>query len=456
MKIKYFLLGKKNCYLLILALILAVCSCEIDKPDTPEEGNKIKVTDPIVLDSSYRSATIKTYIYCSEDQEISQVGHIWSTDPRANIALIVDTRANEGKYDHNEDGSFTSELFDLSPGTKYYVWAYAHFGNTTVYSPPTEFSTIGIVAPSVSIDYSNLTDRSVTISCEVLEDGGDVITLTGICWSRNPNPTSSSPHIEQTGNSTTFTNTINGLDPNTNYYIRAYARNSAGKFGYSTSSTILTHKLTDIDNNEYNTVRIGTQVWMAENLKTTKYSERTNLEDGTGNSDIWGDYSTEYYFAYEDNSTNASTYGYLYTWAAAMHNQPSSNSIPSGIQGVCPDGWHLPSDAEWDILINFLGGADVAGVKMREAGPAHWGNDNTGTNTSGFTALPAGIRNPNDGDGNLWFGLGIQTHFMTSTESSTDSDHVIQKAIWGSTASDLSTNDWFLKNHAYSVRCVMD
>ena len=106
----------------------------------------------------------------------------------------------------------------------------------------------------------------------------------------------------------------------------------------------------DYDGNIYTTIKIGDQIWMAENLKTTRYSDGNSLVNGTGAGNITGNYTTKYWFVYEDNSANKDTYGLLYTWAAAMNGSASSDKSPSGIQGVCPIGWHLPSDTEWKSL----------------------------------------------------------------------------------------------------------
>ncbi|MFB6342480.1 FISUMP domain-containing protein [Saccharicrinis sp. FJH62] len=142
----------------------------------------------------------------------------------------------------------------------------------------------------------------------------------------------------------------------------------------------------------YRIVTIGNQVWMAENLKY--------LPSVTGPET--GSETTSYYYVYgydgtsvEDAkaTTNYGIYGVLYNWTAAMEGFASSTDNPSGVKGVCPTGWHLPSDAEWEELIDYLGGVDVAGYKMKETGIEHWDNPNTGANNeSNFTALPGGIR----------------------------------------------------------------
>ncbi|MCK9561086.1 MAG: fibrobacter succinogenes major paralogous domain-containing protein [Bacteroidales bacterium] len=146
------------------------------------------------------------------------------------------------------------------------------------------------------------------------------------------------------------------------------------------------------DGNHYNMVKIGNQIWMAENLKylPSVVGPETGL------------YTEPYYYVYGYDGTNVDeakatknyqTYGVLYNWAAAMNGEESSNANPSGVQGVCPAGWHVPSYAEWTELTDYLGGASVAGGKLKEAGTTHWCSPNTGaTNETGFTALPGGYR----------------------------------------------------------------
>ncbi|MCD4730062.1 MAG: fibrobacter succinogenes major paralogous domain-containing protein [Bacteroidales bacterium] len=133
--------------------------------------------------------------------------------------------------------------------------------------------------------------------------------------------------------------------------------------------------VTDYDGNSYKTVRIGNQIWMAENLRSIHYSDGMPIQN----------------FVYNNDTANVSIYGRLYTWSASMRNASSSNSNPSQVQGASPQGWHIPSDAEWQELINNLGGESVAGGKLKEEGFLHWESPNTGaTNESMFSALPTG------------------------------------------------------------------
>lgn len=138
----------------------------------------------------------------------------------------------------------------------------------------------------------------------------------------------------------------------------------------------------DIDGNQYQTVKIGSQVWMKENLKVTRYRNGDPIPRVTVNSE-WVDLATGAYCAcYNDEGTTAFTYGYLYNWYAVDDRR-----------NLAPAGWHVPTDAEWQILMDYLGGEILAGGKLKETGTSHWASPNTGaTNESGFTARPGGIR----------------------------------------------------------------
>jgi len=151
----------------------------------------------------------------------------------------------------------------------------------------------------------------------------------------------------------------------------------------------------DLVGNNYPVVNIGTQTWMARNL---------NYDPNTGNSTC-----------YNDNPTNCEIYGRLYDWAKLMNGEGSSNSVPSGIQGLCPSGWHIPSDGEWSELVNFLGGEFLAGGSMKNTGTNLWDSPNLGaTNSSGFTAFPAGAFTTIGSFANL----GSGTTFWSTTEVS--------------------------------------
>ena len=148
----------------------------------------------------------------------------------------------------------------------------------------------------------------------------------------------------------------------------SYGSDVESKTGYIT----VTPPLTDYDGNVYQTVQIGNQLWMRENLKTTRYADGTALINGTGAGDLSLDYTTRYYFAYNDNESYVATYGRLYTWAAAMNGATGSETDTGEVQGVCPDGWHMPGDDEWKELEMYLG------MTEREAYTTEWRGINEG------------------------------------------------------------------------------
>lgn len=180
---------------------------------------------------------------------------------------------------------------------------------------------------------------------------------------------------------------------------------------------LLNNGFTDTrDGNHYSVVKIGDQVWMAENLKY--------LPGVVG--PVTGSNTTAYYYVYGYDGTNVAdakgtsnynTYGVLYNWTAAMDGSASSSTNPSGVQGVCPTGWHLPSDAEWAQLADYLGGASFAGGKLKEIGTTHWTTPNTGaTNETGFLALPGGRR----GSSGNFDSKGTAGYWWSSTEDDAD------------------------------------
>jgi len=159
----------------------------------------------------------------------------------------------------------------------------------------------------------------------------------------------------------------------------------AGVFGCKTGSDRAGKEetLADIDGNSYRTIQIGDQVWMAENLRTTRYNDGTPIAR-VEYYDEWAELKLPAYCWYNNDSLNGEAYGALY----------NGYVIESG--KLCPDGWHVPSDEDWSALETTLGGSDVAGGVLKEVGTDVWKTPNTGaSNKSGFTALPGGYRSYN-------------------------------------------------------------
>ena len=193
------------------------------------------------------------------------------------------------------------------------------------------------------------------------------------------------------------------------------------------NNQVLQNAVTDIDGNSYDAIQIGNQVWMTDNLRTTRYADGSTIPLGDSNS-----YTEPYRYApglnqsNEENMSNVTQYGYLYNWSAVMHVASSSTSNPSGVQGICPDGWHVPSDAEWTELTtyvksqpNYLSRGSAEHIAKALAATWGWnssnmtdvpGNNPSTNNSTGFSALPAGYWD--DGTHNF----GGKAYFWSATE----------------------------------------
>ena len=193
--------------------------------------------------------------------------------------------------------------------------------------------------------------------------------------------------------------------------------------------------VTDIEGNIYNTVTIGTQTWMAENMKATKYNDGTAIPLVTDGM-AWSEPTPGYCFYNNDATTYKNTYGALYNWWTVNTGK------------LCPAGWHVPTDAEWTTLITYLGGEAVAGGKLKETGRTHWLMWNEGaTNESGFTALPGGHR-PEDG----FLTIGYAGYWWSSTEW--PNNPVAWLRFMDSSPNVTSCYD--VKLDGFSVRCLKD
>jgi len=197
--------------------------------------------------------------------------------------------------------------------------------------------------------------------------------------------------------------------------------------------------ITDSEGNTYKTVTIGTQTWMAENLKVSKYSDGTTIPNITDNTQ-WQNNTTGAWAYYNNDAANNAKYGKLYNWYAV-------SKTTNGNKNVCPTGWHVPTDAEWTVLTDYLGGDSIAGGKLKEVGTTNWNSPNTSaTNTSLFTGLPGGFRGSN-GDDNL---IGFYGYWWSSIESNTSNDWFRSLASFFGYAFRGSG----YKEYGFSVRCL--
>jgi uncharacterized protein (TIGR02145 family) len=195
--------------------------------------------------------------------------------------------------------------------------------------------------------------------------------------------------------------------------------------------------ITDIDGNVYHTVTIGTQTWTVENLRTTKYSDGVSIPN-VSDDNTWNFLDSGAYCDYNNTPSNAAKYGRLYNWFAAVstHN-------------LAPAGWHVATDADWATLTAYLGGDNIAGGKLKEAGTGNWSSPNTGaTNETGFTAIPAGYRNL---DGSF-SPVGAVAQWWCASEFS------LGRGLYRSMTYDGNnvSGGNYIKSSGFSIRCVKD
>jgi len=300
----------------------------------------------------------------------------------------------------------------------------------------------GASLPIVST--SNVTDiTQATVSCggTILSDGGAAITASGVCWSTNPSPNTDGNKTTENVATGTFSSVITGLTASTTYYVRAYATNSAGtsygeEFNFTTLSSNVSPTVTDIDGNVYHTVVIGTQVWMMENLNTSKYRDGSNIPNIT-DANEWKILTTGAYCDYNNTPSFSDTYGKLYNFYAV-----------SDSRNIAPAGWHVATDEDWSILEEYVGGSSTAADKLKEYGTEHWVSMTADiTNETGFTALPGGMRD----DQGTFMVKGMSGAWWTST--------ITNDGLYAWFRSMVYNYHWVNrnddgKNRGYSVRCV--
>jgi uncharacterized protein (TIGR02145 family) len=467
----------------------------------------------------------------------TQYGHCYATTP--NVTVSVPTKTQLGVP---PGGGYTSQLTNLTAGTKYYIKAYISNGTETVYGKEINFTTVVASLPTLTTTViTSITTTTAISGGNISSDGGALVTARGVCWNTATGPSTDNNKTTDGSDMGSFVSNLTGLIPGTAYYVRAYATNSAGTnygneqtftsvaastapgtptigtatagnaqaivtftapvsnggsaiTGYTVTSspgnitgtgssspitvTGLTNgtaytftitatnaigtsvassasnsvtplsPITDIDGNSYIIVIIGTQTWMAENLKTTKYNDGTTIPNITDNT-AWNILASGAYSDYNNTPSNSITYGRLYNWYA-VDNNAATKVVSNGGKNVCPTGWHVPSNAEWTTLTAYLGGETVAGGKLKETGTSHWITPNTGaTNETGFTALPGSYRY---GSG-AYDNIGIFGVWWSSTEYSTS-----VAWYWGMSYNNTNLSSSYngSERSGFSVRCIRD
>jgi len=371
-------------------------------------------------------------------------GVCWNTFPSPTIE-------NRKTSDGIGGGRFTSKMDSLTAFTTYYARAYATNGNGTIYGNEVSFTTLsGVIVLTTNV-VSSINAYSVTGGGMISSDGGASVTASGICWSTTEYPTTADSKTTGSTTSGSFISSVTGLSPGLTYYVRAYATNSFGTaYGNQVSFTTL-GRVVDIVDNVYNTITLGTQTWMVENLKTTKYNDGTPIHLVSGSAD-WAD-STPGYCWYNNDAPNNNIYGALYNWYTVNTKK------------LAPTGWHVPTGAEWTTLENYLianghnydGSTTENKIAKSIAATAGWststtigsiGNDLTKNNTSGLAGLPGGYRN-SDG---AFSGVGYGGGWWSSTEDSPGDAWARYLSYYYSYVYSYNAN----KQCGFSVRCVRD
>jgi len=438
----------------ILAVILSVGLIHSCKKD--DDPTKPVLTIPVLTTAGLSEITQSSAfsggnITSDGGSEVSARGVCWGT---AHNPTTSSRKTDEG----SGIGSFTSYLSGLTPNTDYYVRAYATNSEGTAYGNEISFSTIPVSIATVTQTFvTSITLTSALAGAYIENGGGEAITERGFCWSTSQNPTitdnKTSDGSLETGN---YSSLITGLTANTTYYVRAYVTNSIGtaygdQLSFKTAlefseiifnPDLIYGSISDIEGNIYKTIQIGTQTWMAENLITSSLNDGTSIPEVTEDQN-WTALTSPGYCWYNNETNFTKGYGALYNWHAVNTGK------------LCPSGWHVPSDNEWTVFVDFLGGMEAANAKIRESGTTHWQSiASDATNISGFTALPGGTRF-SDGQFN---GFGILMYFWSSTEYYQSGGLTLdwmylndgRGEFSGSGRGNTSSND------GLSVRCVKD
>ena len=316
----------------------------------------------------------------------------------------------------------------------------------------------GNTATLSTLPVSNITDNTAATGGSITSDGGAAVTQRGVVWSTTPNPTLANNSTNDGSGVGSFTSSLSGLTANTTYYVRAYAINNAGTaYGNEVSFVTVGNSgetgewlnpnlnygsVTDQDGNTYATIEIGTQEWMAENLRTTTYANGDPIPNVTDNAQ-WSNLTTGAWAHYENDSQYEIPYGKLYNWYAVADSR-----------NVCPAGWHVPADAEWTVLTNYLGGQNVAGGQMKttgtiEAATGLWNSPNAeATNSSGFSGAPGGDRIFNG----ECYSVGRDGYWWSSSEDDTYYAWY-RNLYYGNGVAGREDLD---KQSGFSVRCLRD
>ena len=355
--------------------------------------------------------------------------------------------------------------------TIYHVRAYATNKTGTAYGNDVSFTTAAVNSLTVptltTTSISSITQNSAAGGGNITGDGGSTVTARGICWNTSHNPTITNSKTSNGLGTGSYTSALISLTANTTYYVRAYATNANGtaygnEISFMTAASSAGNIMTDADGNTYNAVTIGTQVWITENLKTTKYNDGTAIANITDDAAWQNDTNGAYSWYNNDAPTFKNVYGALYNWYAVNTGK------------VCPVNWHVPTESDWATLENYLiaSGYNYDGttdgnratnnkIAKSLAGTVTWETDalaGTPGNTdysakrdaSGYDGLAGGYRNYSG----VFVFEGRDGCWWTSSEIVPGATTVWSRWINASYVNVISGH--YDKFYGFSVRCVKD
>jgi uncharacterized protein (TIGR02145 family) len=439
--------------LLIVLSLLLLTTCE-------ELEREMLVVTNEVFNVSVTSADAGGQVI-DIGQGATQHGHCYSKEPNVTVS---DPHTRLGTP--TGTGGFTSPLSDLEPGTLYYVKAYISNGDITVYGSEISFTTYDI-SPAIltTSEVGSVTETTAVSGGNITSDGSSEVTVRGVVWGISENPTlEDNEGFTEDGTGTgEFTSNLIGLKAGTTYYVKAYATNGAGTaYGNQQNFTTIEETVvTDIDGNQYQVIVIGQQRWLSSNLKVSRYRDGDLVATGLTDP-AWQDASQGASAVYphalvagiNSQSDMVEAYGRLYNWLAVTDSR-----------GLCPAGWRVPTDEDWDELSGYIGDADypedVIGNALKScrqvesphpgdcATTVHprWNNSvNYGTDDFGFAAFPGGLRYSNG----EYLGLGEIGSWWSST--SLGDDNAWQRSIYHNSGIIDKSAD--IRQMGLSVRCI--
>lgn len=301
-----------------------------------------------------------------------------------------------------------------------------------------------VIAPTPKVKASetiSIGSNAVTISSKIINGGSEEVLNQGICWNTQASPTIDNNKKNGELKDSTIFGRSSELTPNTKYYARTFLTTKTGTYYGDEIEFTTNNTLTDQDGNIYNTVTIGAQVWMVENLKTTKYNDGLVIPFISVNS-AWSNLNSAVYCWYDNNPKNKDSYGALYNWGAVNSGK------------LCPDGWHVPTDAEWTILVDKLGGEINAATLLKDVDAPVTVTNYIATNYSGFSALPAGSASAGTP---TFYGIGIQGTWWSSTIGADEWN--IYRSMFFDGNTGVIRNGFMSKanlRNGLSVRCIKD